>query len=361
MISSPSDSTGTPIPSWVDTLARAGHSAPSADNSQPWRFAWNEGQLLVTFDESRHAGGLGRHHPAVQMAMGAVIENMVQTAVATGQDIANWELRYRSSDDGPYLIVPAPQQPLPTNEPPEWILNRHTNRGALGRDRLPDELAPGLNALAEGSLSTRVYDDNRRVDELARLVQAASEIRFQTEEVHSWLSASLRFTAAEVERGEGLDADTLVLPPGGKQLLRFVSDWRRMAMLNKLYAYKLFALVEKMQFRKCGAVVVIAGGAEGASSWITAGRLMERAWLLLNRSGISVHPYYVVPDTFYRLKAGLVPSHLRVKAREITAATRALLEMNDETPFMVMRVGVASRSPKLAKRLPLSAVVSKLG
>jgi len=349
----------TVLPEWVNVLARAGHSAPSADNSQPWRFVWDGKNLNLVFDTVRCTGGLGRNHPVVQMAFGAVIENMVQAAVAGSIEVGNWNLRYLTSKDGPFLVIPTPTQAWDAHQPPDWIINRHTSRGRYLRSRIPDDVVSKLTSEHEDDIRVIVYNEKKAIRELGQLVGAASEIRFQTEEVHRWLGESLRFNEAEIARGDGLDIETLSLPPGGKHLLRFITDWDRMAFLNKFYAYKLLAFVEKLQFGQCGGVVLIAGtDSGGMSSWITAGRLMERAWLLLTRSGLSVHPYFVLPDIFYRLQADLVPVPLRDEAREIAALTHDILKLDDHTPFMVMRVGVAKHSPKHSRRLPLDAVLS---
>lgn len=358
MMSATSVSDQTALSAWVNALARAGHSAPSADNSQTWRFVWDGKNLNVVFDTARGAGGLGRNHPVVQLAFGAVIENMVQAAVATGIEVENWDFRYLTREDGPFLVIPTPMPGGGAQQTPAWIVNRHTQRGKYFRNRLPDEVVTELTGQIEGDARIQVYNDPKAIQELARLVRAASEIRFQTEEVHRWLGENLRFTAAEVDRGDGLDVETLALPPGGRYLLKFITDWRRMAVLNRLHAYKLLALVEGAQFKQCGGVVAVVGSDSGPAPWIVAGRLMERVWLLLNRKELSVHPYFVLPDLFYRLEASLVPVHLREKAREIVASTRDFLELQDQTLFMVLRVGRAKIAPKRSKRLPLEAVLS---
>lgn len=359
MMNATSDSDTTPIPAWVNVLARAGHSAPSADNSQPWRFIWNDRNLSLTFDTSRGEAGLGRSHPAVQIAFGAVIENMIQAGTSAGMDVMNWDLRYLNSEDGPFLVIPPPSTDPNVQEPPNWITSRHTSRGKYFSSHLPRELAFELTNLTEGKATVTVYNETNSIRELAKFVRRASEIRFQTEEVHRWLGSSLRFTPDEANRGDGLDIETLALPPGGKLLLKFITDWRRMNALNRCHAYKLLSFVEGMQFGQCGGVVTIVGPNDNdPARWITAGRLMERAWLLLNRKELSVHPYFVLPDLLYRLEANGVPDSLKTKASDINASARDFLKLQNQTLFMVMRVGMAKNAPQRSKRLPLNAVLS---
>lgn len=347
------------LPSWVHFLAQAGHSAPSADNSQPWRFIWNERSMSLVYDSACEASGLGRHHPAVQMAFGAVIENMVQAGLAAGMKVESWDFRYLSHVDGPFLVIPAPIEVSNNAQTPqEWIFNRHTNRKKYLLNPLPDETVLELNNLSEGNAKIRVYNEPKNIQKLSKFVRRASEIRFQTEEVHRWLALNLRFTANEVNQGDGLDVETLALPPGGRQLLKFIADWRWMKALNRLGAYKLLSFVEGVQFEQCGGIVIIKGADDNDQArWIAAGRLMERAWLLLNCKNLSVQPYFVLPDLFYRLRTNCVPVSLREKANETATSTSEFLELQDQSLFMIMRVGKAKFIPKRSKRLPLDTVL----
>jgi len=349
----------TRMPACVRYLARAGHSAPSADNSQPWRFVWDGKVLRLIYDVSRKRDGLlDRRHPAVQLAFGAVVENMVQAAAAAGIDASVWELGFPEGDDAdPFLTIPWPVGECNAEQLPEWLKHRHTNRAKFVRTPLPDDVVTTLLAQSEGGVGTQVYREPQLIRGLAALVRNASEIRFQTEEIHRWLAQGLRFTTPEVDRGDGLDVEALHLPPGGRQLLRFVSDWRRMALLNKLHAYKLLALAEGLQVKKCGGIVAIVGSRSGDTSWITAGRLMERVWLFLNGTGLSVHPYFVLPDVLYRFRAHRVPDSLRDKAYRIAETVRAFPGFGDRTLFMLMRVGESRIATKSSRRLPLNDVL----
>lgn len=298
----------------------------------------------------------------MQMAFGAVIENMLQAATANALSTDDWELRYREDAEGHFLVIPAYASVPESLQVPEWILGRHTHRGKYACTPVAADVVAELDGYTEGGLGLQIYLETASIRSLGRLVGQASEIRFQTEAVHRWLDASLRFTATEAARGDGLDVKTLALPPGGEQLLAFISDWGRMRMLNRFHAYKLLAAVEKQQFAQCGAVLAITGRESGElRDWVSAGRLMERAWLRLNRQGLSVHPYFVLPDTFYRLKTGLVPEGLREKAGDIVSAARAFLHSTELMPYMLLRVGAAKKPAKLSRRLPLDAVLMNQG
>ncbi|MDQ6646250.1 MAG: hypothetical protein M3Y93_03315, partial [Pseudomonadota bacterium] len=58
-------------------ILRAGIAAPSADNSQPWRFAWSEDVLDLRIDPGRSGGVSDARYVLSDLAAGACLENMI--------------------------------------------------------------------------------------------------------------------------------------------------------------------------------------------------------------------------------------------------------------------------------------------
>ena len=189
------------------------------------------------------------------------------------------------------------------------------------------------------------------------MTELASRVRFQTQEIHEWLGDALRFTPAEVARGDGLDVAALEVPPGGKTLLRIIKDWRRLALLNKIGAYKLLARIEAAEIRKAPAMLLITG-ADDAPGALAAGRLLERAWLMLAGAGVAAHPYYVVPDQLQRARLGSVPPSLTETVSQVSAAAAGLLDSPERTLHMVLRLGYPKCTVVRSRRLPLEAVTT---
>jgi len=189
------------------------------------------------------------------------------------------------------------------------------------------------------------------------MIALASRVRFQTQEIHEWFGDVLRFTPEEVARGDGLDVAALEVPPGGKTLLRIIKDWRRLAILNKIGAYKLLAAIEAAEIRKAPAMLLITG-TDVATEVLAAGRLLERAWLMLAGAGVAAHPYYVVPDQLQRARLGSVPPGLTETVSQVSAAVAELLDSSQRTPHMILRLGYPQRTVVRSRRLPLEAVTT---
>lgn len=338
------------VPECVRLLVEAGSRAPSADNMQPWSFRWGGETLRLGYDTKRAAGvTFPASHPATRIALGAAAQNMLlvaerldlelEWAEAGAEDI----IRFRCN---PGTRVPAEVWRHP-------LFERHTNRMPYKMDAIPAGVLASVNEEREGNLGIKILAGGPEIREMGRLVRLASELRFQTREVHEWLARSLRFSQKEVSRGNGLDVATLSLPPGGRLLLKWISEWRRMALLNRIGGYRMLARIEAQAVSKAPALLAITGPA-GENAAFEAGRLLERVWIALNRQGVAVHPYYVIPDQLQRFAAGVVPSIENAQVLK-QGVERAL----DGMPLhMLLRVGWPKRRPIRSCRLPIEAVLA---
>lgn len=343
------------IPEGVRYCARAAAHAPSADNTQPWQLIW-DGERLALYPRKAAPGtsGFPMHHPAVQLALGAAAENLMQAA--TGLEWAEPILRLEAESSDPIAEI----RIVGSATPPAIeaaLFTRHTNRFSYKRDRLPAPLLEWIRNQSEGDARVLVLDQPQRIKALAELTRRASEVRFQTREIHEWLAASFRMTPAEVARGDGLDIATLDLPPGGGWLLRFISDWRRMALLNRLGAYKAFARLEAKPMAEAPALFAIIGK-PGAASARAAGRLMQRVWIELNQQGLAAQPGYVIPDQLQRLAQGQVPMQFASAIAQVERELGDILALTDQTLHMLLRIGLPTRVVKRSLRLPLEQILS---
>lgn len=342
------------LPQAVDFLIRAGHCAPSADNLQPWRFEWVGSRLRLLYRVER---GSNRVFPAAghcaNLTMGAVIENILQAASAAG--MATDDVSFGSGALYLDMGVDA-DAPIAGEAGAAALFGRFTNRLAYLPRAIPDKLLATLRDLREDGCRLLVFTGTAEIRQIAGLIRLASELRFRNRVVHEWFSDVLRMSAAEAECGTGLDVATLGLPPGGTILLRVIRDWGRLSVLNRAGMYKLLAAVEASKISASPALVAVVGPA-GRMPEVAAGRLMERAWILLNDNGVSVQPAYVVSDALQRLERGELPPTLNEPAHRLRRQTRDALGCG-ESLHMLLRTGYPAAAPVRSKRRPLEAVVT---
>lgn len=341
-------------------LSEAAHHTPSPDNSQPWKLDWRDSTLSVYYDTQRVANKtFPPDSHATLLTLGAVSENLTQAADALNIDLnlsyinpldSNNPLYFRAAFDFSNM------QALPTTDNIA-LFQRHTNRHAYQNKPLSPEQLQLLKNLTAGKNRILAFENKSDIRTIAELVRRASEIRFQTREVHEWLARSLRFDTKNTDPyGEGLDVNTIDLPPGGKIFLQLISDWNRMNWLNKLGAHKAMAFIDSHPIAKAPAILAIVGPDEYQET-LLAGQLMNRAWVEMNADGIAAHPYYVVADQLQRRKENRVPSNLKTEADEVFLQARQLFHLQEnETLHMLFRIGFPTKTAVKSKRLPLDIV-----
>ncbi|TFW30697.1 hypothetical protein [Massilia horti] len=337
---------------FIEQLAAVGAQAPSADNCQPWTLHWTGRALEVAY-ASRHpdTNVFDADSHATLLAVGGVAENLSMALAANGVDGA-W--RWSGGASQPYgeLAVSAP---LPdTFVAPSGPARRHTNRLPYQSTALPADVLAHAGAAREGGNRTVVLTEPDARECLVQLVRQCAQARFCNQDLHRWLFGSLRHTPQEVAQGDGLDMNTLGLPPGGRAMLALMSSWKRMEALNRIGAYKLLAHTETQLLSAAPALVCVVGPEERYGT-LDAGRLLTRVWTELNLAGVAVQPYYVVTDQVNRLFAGTLPAGfdpwIWIAQRDLA---RLLGLAEGEMLHMILRVGFPAREPVRSRRLPLA-------
>lgn len=341
----------------VRTLMQAGHHAPSADNSQPWRFYWDGERLSVKYDGQRVSGRtFGPEEHATLLAMGAVKENIVQMAHFLDADLEPLKVEIPNDSQAyfQFTLKSSPKQTKQTRE--HSLFQRHTNRFPYDSKPIPSEIVESLNGMSQGQCHALIFADREMIKKIARWVRIASEVRFQSRDIHEFLGQSLRFTPEEATEGDGLDVRTLPLPPGGRTFLRFIKDWHRLAFLNRFGLYKILALTEAKPISQAQTLLAIAGP-DNSSDALDAGILMERIWINLNSHGIAVHPYYVVTDQLQRLKAGKIPTKLNPGIQAVESESATILNSKNDSIHMLFRIGYPKKQPIRSLRLPSEKII----
>jgi hypothetical protein len=341
MAMSPSD-----LEQWLTLAART----PSADNSQPWRFEIDGNRLSVHFFNRHPTSLFGCDSHATLLSIGA----MAHTLKSCGA-----EIEWRGVKTGaPYFVAQLPDN-APTQARP--YLERYTNRfpyqkGGISMDSLRSiAIDPSLNRVRVDWIT-----NPQKIDSLARCVGALSRERFTNQAQHESLMSSLRYTAAEIEHGTGLDINTLHLPPGGQSFMRWITPWTRAQKAQRFGVEQIMALTEQTAFRKCGAVCVISGGTDDHVS-LQAGAIMVDLWKELNQLGLAVQPCYV-------LSAGSSGGSLKTiqerdqgtssasRDSEFANVLNQLSISRLSGLHMALKVGIPRRNPKRALRLPVATL-----
>lgn len=343
----------------AQAFAHCAHQAASADNSQPWIFSWDADCFVISYDTQRVKDNtFPPLNPATLLAIGGCVENIETFARDNGLAIrCDYVLTEKTGEQDRFEFVRISLKEAAASSDTQPVPNfcRHTNRNPFYSTPVAQPVLKDILSWNRSSARVRIFTQRHDLSAFRKAVQSASEIRFQTQDVHEWLGKSLRFDH-QTNAHDGLDVRTLALPPGGSQLLRLISDWKRMALLNKVGFYKVLSAVDSTPVGKGPALIAIVGGT-GAAEVMESGKLLNAVWTELNRQSLAVHPYYVVPDLLHRLREGQIPQGLLHQAESVKAETNKLLLLADgETLHMLLRVGHPTKRYIPSQRLPMDVV-----
>ena len=226
-------------------LCEVAHNAPSADNSQSWRFIISSNKITITYDTHRVLNKtFAADNIATLLSMGSAIEAIVQTCIEHNISYTLDTTLKLSNNFTSYACFSFDQEVSEkfTLKKDSFLQHRHTNRFAYKTQQAEKNIIDALIATLNASSTTiSWFDDKTSINEISSLIQSASEIRFQTPEVHEWLMQSLRFGKRE-RHEDGLHVSTLDLPPLGSMFMKFIAPWQRTQTLNKLGMYKICLL-----------------------------------------------------------------------------------------------------------------------
>ena len=332
----------------IVALARAASLAPSPDNNQPWRFEFFGDRLLIHEDVSRRLPSdvCGMFS---LLALGAATENAV---IEAGQHDLSASVRLAfgdSANEAPPAKVEVRFSPGGAlDELASAIAARCTNRHGFSRQPIADPALERMSSAVErfeGCRATWVADRSL-IRRLSKLVAVADRLRFEREEFHAELFRQLRFSAAEAHRTrDGLDLQTLGLPPGGGLLLKSLKSWPLVRTLNRLGLSRALTAPSASLVRKSGAIGIIAVDQACSESFFRAGRAFERLWLAAASSGLSLHPLGSLPIFIGRheLLGGCgLDERQQVLAASLAQSFRELAPaLADRTLVMVFRIGLS--------------------
>lgn len=308
-------------------ILRAAIAAPSADNSQPWRFTWHDDALDLRIDPMRSGGVSDGRFVLSDLAAGACVENMLIAARASGHaadvtvfpDLAGderWVARLQWRRDpavGPEPLAAA--VPL-----------RHTDRRFPWSGPMDAATWARLEAAVGGIPGARLWrPDSPRQRSLALgIVRRAESLRFRSPVLHQELFGSIRFGAGwHSTCDEGLAPATLAVEALLRPAFQAMRRPAVMRWLNRLGAPSMLGWRSAwLPIRLSPGLCLIVMRSGSRADVVAGGRALQRAWLAATLDGLVAQPYAaagVLGLGFVRIE----PSFQRQTAR-LASALEAL-------------------------------------
>lgn len=340
-------------------LISAGIQAPSADNSQPWRFRTTPGEIHVFYDASRLGMFFDYALSATYMSLGAVCENMVLQAGKLGLDAEVRQSVDQPMDAGHVFTLRLSKRQVVYDPLADAIPARATNRFLYRRkpDVAESVLADIAHALTPGQGRRVVWaHDPVARKQLGRAVFQSDLVRFTHPLIHRGFHDTLRFGHDVEISNDGLAAETLGIERPMLPLLRMLRPWGLARLLNAVGLQYFMAwrggLLPMWASSRIGAII-----ASPQVDYFDMGRALERVWLAATRAGLAFQPLGALPLLLFRWQdqtdAGLSEQH-KARLRQADAGWRAATDAAaSDQLVMIFRVGYALNDAPRSRRRPV--------
>lgn len=276
-------------------LIEAAILAPSADNSQPWCYRWNNEGLELWIDETRSGGFSDQRYMLSDLAIGTCIENIVIRAHSLGYDS---RVEY----------LPAPEQiplwaaklhfsPAPTADDSLalTIPERHTDRSFPWRGPVTTTAKETLCSETARFQGVKLaWLDHTPHHKMAlKAMWLAESLRFGNQGLHRELFSSIRFDLDYSTIGEeGLPPATLAIEKALRPFFRALRHWPVMRRVNHLGGNYIIGLRSAViPALLSPALGIVSTQHSSRADIIQAGRALQRIWLKASDMGLAVQPF----------------------------------------------------------------------
>ena len=296
----------------LEQIVRAGNKAPSAGNSQPWRFLYHGGRLLCLTPRDRQWTVLDFQGGATLAAHGAVAENMSIAAAARGHATKVRPLPLEHPRLSCVLTFDASSEALPDAALEPLIRARQTNRrrvhdGLRGPGPMDAaDLEAMASACAERQGAVRFLQQRPQLDRIGQLIGAGDRITLLDRTLAGELMAEIRWSSQDVQQTrDGIDVRSLELGPAERFGLQAFVFKKPLAWLLKTagLGYKLEELSVDW-IASASSVGLITVDEVGPGAYFQGGRAMQRLWLAATQRGVYVHPMTALPYLLARMEQG---------------------------------------------------------
>ncbi|MBI1847493.1 MAG: hypothetical protein HY294_10925 [Candidatus Rokubacteria bacterium] len=342
----------------VRCLVEAAVAAPSGNNCQPWRFAWDGHGLSVLFDRPRAASLLDVAHRGSWMALGAALENMDVAAGPAGLSLAPEVFPH--GHDADVVAQVRVERAVPTPHPLQAALARRcTNRAPYRDAPWPPGARDDLLAVQAAGVTVRWTEDPDGIARAARAAAVNEQLLFAHHELHAGLVRWLRWSQGEsAARRDGLPLGTLGIGRLEQTMLRAVARWPVARAANAVGFARFVRFRSGTNLRRSGAFGLLVARDDTPERWVEAGRLMQRLWLVAAARGLAFHPLTAI--VLLVLRHRVCPGDFDAGQRRLLEAAQREIEavfllQPGEVPASLVRVGVAPPPPR-APRRPLGDV-----
>ncbi len=326
-------------------LISAAIFAPSADNSQPFQFRWqNDNTLELWIDPQRSGKASDNRFILSDIALGAVIENIIIRAESFP---LSTQIEYFPDDNQAKFFVasiyflPSEQTINDTDTLADEISKRCTDRRFPFKGPIKAQTIELLaNAAKQHDCDVLSFTCKKSIKHVLPVIQQAETIRFKSKILHQELFSTVHFNNAQAE--EGMPISVLAIEKPAQPMFKQMKKWSVMNFVNKIGGATILGFRSvRLPILFSPALLLITMKKKDRLSIIKAGQAIQRVWLQASQQGLSVQPY-AAPGIFslgYIACENEFNSQLEAIAKQMHNIVNDSDPTKDHYGLMFLRIG----------------------
>lgn len=302
------------FPEFIRFVVAHGILAPSAGNSQPWKFTYEHDELWVIHDKQRSKNLLDGDHRAAYIALGAAIKNMTIAAAHRGyrtqiKPFPQSDDRFQSAQHEPVASLSFSADEQIANSALARLFpllrQRVTNRKLAQRVVLPSNQLTDLAALTAGyGCQLQFLTDEADLAELGDILGEGDWLRILCADLHTELIAEIRWTPAEAQKTQdGLDITSLELTASQAAVLKLLARPDVLGLLRNLQAGNALTAIARNAVNAASAIGLISVVGESQTDMLRGGQAIEHLWLRASELGWAWQPMTALIPLFEMLNS----------------------------------------------------------
>lgn len=295
-------------------LVKDANLAPSGGNVQPWIWIFDKrGILHLYHDQVRSHSLLDFKGTGSLIAFGAALENLRLSAARAGISI---EIIPQIKDFDENLIASVrfisksdQEIKVPFADLYPGIAIRSTNRKNSSRVLLSDQQKDQIEQFVKSTgLFLESITDIHELEALAKVTGGMDRMRLFHEQGLVDFINEVRWNDKEAkETLDGIDIATLELSGTERAAMGLLKDPRTVRFFRKFLMGYGLTKISKDTITTASSIYLLQGDQFDPSTYLNAGRVLQRIWLWTNLNGMSFQP--VTASLFIFHKINMDPDH----------------------------------------------------
>lgn len=281
----------------VIQMVESANLAPSGGNVQPWIWLYDKkGLLHLVHDQARSHSLLDFKGTGSLIAFGSALENLRLKAGKMGIEIEE-VIQIKEFDDpliATIRFISKLSHPLeiPHAELVEGLGLRCTNRKNSKRRKLsPEQMKAVFSFIEYPQLSLKHLDEDAELDQLAKVVGGMDRMRlFHQQGLVDFIN-EVRWSDREAkETKDGIDIATLELSGAERAAMGLLKDPRTVKFFRKFVMGYGLTKISRETITTSSAMFLLNAEKFDATSYLLAGKVLQRIWIWANLNGLSFQP-----------------------------------------------------------------------